>query len=175
MVTAQQAKKEYKKALKFLKRDKEYFLSEYYFVKPMLEEANLIAHGIHVWAKHQANQGLLNQLVNNLKKVERSQRWQQLRTRYPKLREVMGRLMQLPIFDNNTRGKVAKLMEQEHVFENEILKITADELHKAIVGKKLHEIKFKEEVVPKISKLKVDLQAITLILEQLKDAIEQKG
>ena len=59
--------------------------------------------------------------------------------------------------------------------ENEILKITADELHKAIVGKKLHEIKFKEEVVPKISKLKGDLQAITLILEQLKDAIEQKG
>ena len=37
------------------------------------------------------------------------------------------------------------------------------------------EIKFKEEIVPKISKLKVDLQAITLILEQLKDAIEQKG
>ena len=175
MVTTQQAKEEHEKALEFLKKDKENFLLEYYFVKPMLEEANQIAEGIHVWARHQTNQRLLNRLVKNLKNLERSQRWQQFRTRYPKLRKLMGSLMQLPIFDSNTRGEVAKLMEQEHVFENEILKITADELHKAIVGKKLHEIKFKEEVVPKISKLKEDLQAITLILEQLKDAIEQKG
>ena len=175
MVTTQQAKEEHEKALEFLKKDKENFLLEYYFVKPMLEEANQIAEGIHVWARHQTNQRLLNRLVKNLKNLERSQRWQQFRTRYPKLRKLMGSLMQLPIFDSNTRGEVVKLMEQEHVFENEILKITADELHKAIVGKKLHEIKFKEEVVPKISKLKEDLQAITLILEQLKDAIEQKG
>ena len=58
-----------------------------------------------------------------------------------------------------------------------------DQIKKAFknIAKKEHpdrggnEIKFKEEVVPKISKLKEDLQAITLILEQLKDAIEQKG
>lgn len=174
MVTAQQAKKIQKKALKLVKTDERYFLSEYYFIEPMLEEANLIVHGIHIWARRKANQRQLNRLVTNLKKLERKQGLQQFIVRYPKLKEIMSSLINLHIVNERTKNKIINLMGQEHIFENDSLHKTAQELEPLIVNKSLKEIDF-NEVVEKITKLKTDLQALTYIMSQLKDAIEMKG
>ena len=161
-----------KDAIWYLDKDRKYFLREFTYIGPLLKEAYDIARNVHNFRLEEHNRNELKLMISQLKKLENRQRWQQIRSRYSKLRKAMTKLLMLPTLNVDTKNRIVNLMRKEHIFENDSLHRTAEEIEPSIRRKKLHEINW-GEVVDKIAKLKIDIQDLAYIAGELKKAVEK--
>jgi len=170
------AERELKEADWYLKKDERYFLKEFSDVEPIVTEVHQISNTIHDLSKRKADIGLLRDLVRDLKRLERTEKWQQIRARYPKLNKAMEEIVKLPIFNARDKSQINKFMVQEHVFEADLLRTTVDELDPLIRNKKWEEISTEDwkKIVELADKLKTDLQALVAIIRGLKKILESK-
>ena len=170
------ARKKVKEARWYLNKDKRYFIKEFSDVEPIVKEVHQISNTIHDLSERKADIGLLRDLVRDLNRLERSERWQQIRDRYPKINKAMEEIKKLPIFNASDKVQIDKLMEQEHVFEADLLRTTVNELDPLIRGKKLEEISTEDWkiIVELAKKLKTDLQALVAIIRGLRKILESK-
>jgi len=163
--------KEEKKVLGYLERDKRYFLIEYIIIKKLLNKEYKIAQNLHKLARGKSNLRILESIESELNKLERRERWQQIRSRYPKLRVAMQRLSKSPVLSAKAKEKINILMQKFQVFEADLLFETKVKLDPLIRNKKPNEIDW-NRVIQITTKLKVDLQALTLLDKELKEAVE---
>jgi len=157
----------------YLDKNKKYFLREFIHVQKLLAEEHVIARSIHNFSKNNENKALLTLINAELDKLQRRQRWQQFRARYPKLRKALGDILKQRILSVRIKRNVLDLMEKFEVFEADLLRNTKAELEPLLKKKEPTAIDWKK-VIKITEKLKVDLQALTLLVQQLKAAIEKK-
>ena len=174
--TMERVKEAKKDIIWYLNKDKKYFMIEYPYVDDLLKEAHEIAHNINNFKLQKHNINELKLMISQLKKLEGRQRWQQIRSRYPKLRKAMANLLNLPIFNREdkrkVRDRIVELMKREHIFESDSLKKTAEEIEPLFRRKKLYGIKW-AEIIAIITALRVDVQDLVYIVTELKKAIEE--
>ena len=160
----------------YLDKDKKYFMREYDLVRPLLDEAQEIAAKIQYFKLEKHNRNEFKLMISQLKKLERRQKWQQLRSRYPKLRKSMKKLLNLPILNTpnkkELKDRIEALMKKESIFEGDSLKKTAEQIEPRFRRKKLHEINW-VEITAIISVLRNDIQDLVYIVTELKKAIEE--
>lgn len=154
-----------------LEKNKRYFLREYIIIKKLLNEELVIAKNLHKFAGGKKNIRMLKLIESELNKLERRERWQQMRSRYPKLRSAMQRLSKLPVLSAKAKGRIIILMQEFQVFEADLLSKTKVELDPLIRDKKPKEIDW-NRVIQITAKLKQDIQALTALDEKLKEAVE---
>lgn len=176
IVTREKVKKIKEDVEWYLDKDKKYFMREYNIVKPLLNEAQEIAAKIQFFKLEKHNRNKFKLMISQLKKLERRQKWQQIRSRYPKLRNSMKKLLDLPILNTankkELKDRIEALTKKESIFENDSLKKTAKQIEPRFRRKKLHEINW-VEITAIISTLTVDIRDLVYIVTELKKAIEE--
>ena len=162
--------KEIKNAEWYLTKDKKYFLREFSYIKPMIEEEHKIAKNLHDFAKRGENIKLLEEIESQLKKLERMERWQQMRSRFPKLRTAMSKLINSPYISVDTKKKIEELLPQFEVWENDLLEKTKKELDPLLKDKTLNQIQW-DKVVQITERLVRDIQDLLVLDERLNKLI----
>ncbi len=165
MVTAT---KTIKNARWYLEKDERYFLREFDTLNGLKRDLES-ASKLHKLAKAKDSAGMLRVVESDLKSLERQQRWQQFRSRYPKLKEAMEELLQLPVLTTNQKTNIRGLLQTLSVWEGNLLRDTVEKLDPLIRGKKPNEINW-AEAKNVASQLERDLQALVAVDKQLKDA-----
>jgi|TARA_B100001971_G_C18010112_1_gene441932 hypothetical protein len=155
----------------YLWKDKRYFLREYTFVKPLLEEAKSIADKLHSKAASKTYDREFKMFLAQLKSLGRRQKWQQFRVRYPKLKKSMMELLQLPMLDKGTKNRIKRMLPQVEIYEKDSLKKTTEQIGPEVKRKKPREINW-GQVTDYIIKLKQDIQALAYIIIELEKAID---
>jgi|TARA_B100000315_G_C14558975_1_gene579595 hypothetical protein len=158
----------------YVDKDKRYFLRMFQDAKPILQKAEEITKGLHITALSKKNMKMLRAMVVNLNHLESQERWQQIRTRYPKLKEAMEQLMTLPI-SGKAKVQIPKLLEQEHYYEADLLRKTVDILDPLIRDKQPDQINNHDwGIIEKTaSRLLTDLRNLIIITENLEKILEE--
>ena len=169
MVTATKAIKDVQW---YLEKDERYFLREYDILRGLKSDLEA-ASNLHKLAKDSDSAGMIGVLESELKSLERQERWQQFRARYPRLKKAMDELLLLPVLTNGQKSKIGKLLQALDVWEGNLLKDTVEKLDPLIRGKKPNQVNWVE--AKKITaKLEQDLQALVAVDNQLREEVGLK-
>ena len=156
----------------YLEKDKRYFLREFDIVEGLKRDVEA-ASNLNKSAKYKNKAGVLGVVESDIKNLERQERWQQFRTRYPKLKEAMNELLALPVLTSEQKKRVGELLQIVSVWEGNLLKDTVETLDPMIRNKKPDEVNW-EGVQTITSKLEQDLRALVAVDGQLKTALGLK-
>ena len=162
------AAKAIKDARWYLEKDERYFLREFDILEGLKSDLEA-ASNLHSMAKARDSEGMLRVVESDLNNLKRRERWQQLRARYPKLKEAMSELLKLPVLTTNQKINIRGLLQTLSVWEGNLLRDTVEKLDPLIRGKKPNRVNWAE--AKKIAfQLERDLQALVAVDRQLKEA-----
>ncbi len=168
-----------REAEEILGRDRKWFLKEYKDAKGMPNKAEKIAKDLHQHALNKKDIVRFRMLVFQLGQLERDERWQQVRIGFDKLKQVMIKLLQLPIFNHPSRIRQKKelieLTQEEHVFEGGLLADTTNKLDPLVKNKQLHQITEEDwsEIVELTEGVLTKLRALVLTTRRMEKVIEK--
>ncbi|MBW2976150.1 hypothetical protein KY347_01740 [Candidatus Woesearchaeota archaeon] len=170
-----------KKSLKdvrwYIQKDLKYFLRESTYAHTIYKHAKDISESLHNPKLKLKNIKRLGLMVSQLKALKRQESWQQLRARCSKLEDAMKDLLGFPYFKQKLyeRKKILELLQQEHVFEADLLHRTVEELKPMIEGKNLNQMNDNDWVKIRgtAASLYRDLQALIATLKNLEKILER--
>jgi len=168
-----------REAEQVIEKDREWFLREYKDAKSMPNEAKKIAKNLHQAALSKSDIRMFRLLVVQLSQVERDQRMEQFNIGFNKLKKIMVKLLQLPVFNQPSRKRqkeeLINLTREEQVWKAGELTDTADKLDPLVRDKELHQITGKNwnRIIELTGGLLTKLRASVLVTRRMEKIIEK--
>ncbi|MBI2651708.1 hypothetical protein HYX01_04510 [Candidatus Woesearchaeota archaeon] len=163
------APKEARDALRLLRRHWRYTLAEYYIATDILKYEHSLAANplpnkrIKIFAA----------IKSQLNALRRKERWQQIRARFSKIKEALGKLLRSYYLSQESKVEIQKLMGQLEIFENSVLRKTVLELEPLIRNQK--EIRDIQQAIEITEKLIQTLRAEDITEIKIIKIIEKKA
>lgn len=161
--------KEVEDVLAYIRNDERYFLSELSVVKELEDLSELFLRLEHS-AYHTTADSILKLMDTELNNLERQERWQQFRAKYPKLKEAIERLLSSNLIDSWAKGRIQRLIPKLQLFETDLLRGTFMELDPLIRDRKYNEVDW-NRVREIVSRLPKDLKELANADKQIEYAI----